>query len=75
MSFDLEAFVRILLTYGENGEIILSGTGNGGLVAMKDHLTETQPYFGVLRVRAVDDHGSRRAKFVFVTYVGAGIVC
>lgn len=41
---------------------------------MKSSMNSTQVYYGVVRVRAVDDHGSKRAKFVFVTYVGAGVV-
>jgi hypothetical protein len=65
---------RILLSYGENNDVILSGKGTGGLAEMKSHLNNNQVYFGVLRVRAVDDHGSKRAKFVFVTYVGPGVV-
>ncbi len=66
---------RILLSYGENTDIVLTGKGTGGLAEMKAQLNESQVYFGVVRVRAVDDHGSKRAKFVFVTYVGAGVVC
>lgn len=41
---------------------------------MKGQLNSNQVNFGVVRVRAVDDHGSKRAKFVFVTFVGAGVV-
>ena len=65
---------RILLTYGEAGDVILSGKGAGGLAEMKAQLNDNQVFFGVVRVRAVDDHGSKRAKFVFVTFVGAGVV-
>jgi hypothetical protein len=62
------------LTYGDNNDIILSGKGTGGLTEMKGQLNDNKVYFGVARVRAVDDHGSKRAKFVFITYVGAGVV-
>ena len=62
------------MTYGDSGEIVLSGKGSGGLAEMRNQLNNNQVYFGVLRVRAVDDHGSKRAKFVFVTFVGAGVV-
>jgi hypothetical protein len=65
---------RILLSYGEGGDIVLSGKGTGGLTELKTQLNNNQVYFGVARVRAVDDHGSKRAKFVFITYVGAGVV-
>ncbi|CAF3152083.1 unnamed protein product [Rotaria socialis] len=63
----------ILLSYGDNGDIVLSGKGTGGLIEMKTQLNENQVYYGVARVRAVDDHGSKRAKFVFITYVGTGV--
>jgi hypothetical protein len=54
--------------------MVLSGTGSGGLSELKGHVNDNQVYFGVLRVRAVDDHGSKRAKFVFITLTGAGVV-
>ncbi len=62
------------MSYGDTGDIVLSGKGTGGLTEMKSQLNSNQVYFGVARVRAVDDHGSRRAKFIFITYVGAGVV-
>ena len=62
------------MTYADNGDVVLSGKGTGGLTEMKDQMNSNQVYFGVVRVRAVDDHGSKRAKFVFITYVGAGVV-
>jgi hypothetical protein len=65
---------RILLTYGDNGEIILRGKGSGGLSEMKRKLHDNQIYVGVVRVRAVDDYGSHRAKFVYINYVGANVV-
>ncbi len=67
-------FNRILLTYGDNGEIILRGKGSGGLNEMKKKLHDNQIYVGVARIRAVDDHGSRRAKFVYINYVGVNVV-
>ena len=65
---------RILLTYGDNNEVTLAGKGTGGLTELKGQLSSNQVYFGVSRVRAVDDHGSKRAKFVFITYVGTDVV-
>jgi len=62
------------LSYGDNNDIVLTGKGTGGLTEMKEQLNSNQVYFGVARVRAVDDQGSKRAKFVFITYVGAGVV-
>lgn len=62
------------MTYGDNNEIVLSGKGTGGLTELKTQLNSNQVYFGVARVRAVDDHGSKRAKFVFITFVGSGVV-
>ena len=62
------------MSYGESGDIVLSGKGSGGLIEMKTQMNSNQVYFGVARVRAVDDHGSRRAKFVFITFVGPGVV-
>ena len=55
-------------------DVTLAGKGSGGLAEMKAQLSSNQVLFGVLRVRAVDDHGSKRAKFVFVTFVGEGVV-
>lgn len=65
---------RILLAYGDNGEIVLRGKGTGGLSEMKRKLHDDQIYVGVIRVRAGDDHGSHRAKFVYINYVGANVV-
>jgi hypothetical protein len=65
---------RVLLSYGDNGEIILRGKGSGGLSEMKRKLHDNQIYVGVVRIRAVDDHGSQRAKFVYINYVGANVV-
>ena len=62
------------MTYGDSNDIVLSGKGTGGLTEMKAQMNSNQVYFGVARIRAVDDHGSKRAKFVFITYVGAGVV-
>ena len=67
-------FARVLLTYGEKNEIVLRGKGSGGLAEMKKKLSENQIYVGVVRIRAVDDHGSRRTKFVYINYVGADVV-
>jgi hypothetical protein len=41
---------------------------------MKKKLNDNQIYVGVIRVRAVDDHGSQRAKFVYINYVGVNVV-
>ncbi len=62
------------MSYGDNNDIVLTGKGTGGLTEMKEQLNSNQVYFGVARVRAVDDQGSKRAKFVFITFVGAGVV-
>ena len=67
-------FLRVLLSYGDNGEVILRGKGSGGLNEMKRKLHDNQIYVGVARIRAVDDHGSRRAKFVYINYVGTNVV-
>ena len=77
LSFDsLFPFVRfrILLTYGDQGNIVLRGKGNGGLEEMKRKLNEHQIYVGVIRIRAVDEYGSQRAKFVYINYVGVDVV-
>ncbi|CAF3337092.1 unnamed protein product [Rotaria socialis] len=63
----------VLLTYGDNGEIILCGKGSGGLNEMRKKLKDNQIYVGVIRVRAVDDYGSQRAKFVYINYVGVAV--
>lgn len=67
-------FSRVLLTYGEQGDIVLRGKGSGGLTEMTRKMNDRQIYVGVVRVRAVDEHGSRRAKFVYINYVGADVV-
>lgn len=41
---------------------------------MKRKLHDNQIYVGVVRIRAVDDYGSHRAKFVYINYVGANVV-
>ncbi|UJR15567.1 hypothetical protein I4U23_002505 [Adineta vaga] len=66
-------FFRILLAYGDKGEIVLRGKGSGGLSEMKRKLHDNQIYVGVVRVRAVDEYGSHRAKFVYINYVGANV--
>ncbi|CAF4335880.1 unnamed protein product, partial [Adineta steineri] len=48
----------ILLAYGEHDEIQLRGKGPGGLKDMKRKLHDNQIYVGVIRVKAVDEHGS-----------------
>ncbi|CAF0786936.1 unnamed protein product [Adineta ricciae] len=63
----------VLLTYGDKGEIVLRGKGSGGLNEMKRKLHDNQIYVGVVRVRAVDEYGSHRAKFVYINYVGANV--
>ncbi|CAF1396878.1 unnamed protein product [Adineta steineri] len=63
----------ILLAYGEHGEIQLRGKGPGGLKDMKKKLHDNQIYVGVIRVKAVDEHGSHRAKFVYINYVGTNV--
>ncbi|UJR15566.1 hypothetical protein I4U23_002505 [Adineta vaga] len=63
----------ILLAYGDKGEIVLRGKGSGGLSEMKRKLHDNQIYVGVVRVRAVDEYGSHRAKFVYINYVGANV--
>ena len=65
---------RILLTYDDQGNIILRGKGSGGLPEMMHKINERQIYVGVVRVRAVDEYGSRRAKFVYINYVGSDVV-
>jgi hypothetical protein len=67
-------FYRILLTYGDNGEIVLRGKGSGGLSEMKNKLNDDHIYVGVVRIGAVDDYGSHRAKFVYINYVGVNVV-
>jgi hypothetical protein len=74
IAFAKRSFYRILLTYGDNGEIILRGKGSGGLTEMKKKLNDNHIYVGVVRIRAVDDFGSHRAKFVYINYVGANVV-
>lgn len=41
---------------------------------MLQKLNNHQIYVGVVRVRAVDEYGSRRAKFVYINYVGIDVV-
>ena len=41
---------------------------------MKTNLNDNQIYIGVIRVLAVDDHGSQRTKFVYINYVGVNVV-
>lgn len=67
-------FYRVLLTYSDNGEIVFNGKGSGGLDEMKKKLKDNQIYVGVIRIRAVDDYGSQRAKFVYINYVGVNVV-
>jgi hypothetical protein len=64
----------VLLTYGDSGDIVLRGKGSGGLSEMKKKMNDNKMYVGVIRVRAVDDFGSTRAKFVYINYVGVNVV-
>ncbi|CAF0795827.1 unnamed protein product [Didymodactylos carnosus] len=70
---DTNWYVKCLLGYSleKNDEIVLVGQGSGSLSELKTQLEDDKILFGVIRVRAVDDHGSKRAKFVFIVFMGS----
>ncbi|KAJ1555022.1 hypothetical protein HK405_003438, partial [Cladochytrium tenue] len=50
--------------------VTLAGKGTGGLEELKQNLKEDQAAYGFLRVIVGNDELSRRAKFVFITWIG-----
>ena len=58
---------------GSRSDLELVGTGSGGFNELKEHLDDSRVMFGVIKVIGVDDKEtttSRRAKYVFVTFIG-----
>lgn len=53
-----------------NGENLIDITTGAGLSALQSSLDPTKIQWGILKVYATDDEGSRRAKFVLVNWVG-----
>ncbi|KAI9324991.1 hypothetical protein BDR26DRAFT_880220 [Obelidium mucronatum] len=65
----------LLLEYADekSDNIILKGTGNGGLSEIKEKLDEAKAGFGFVRVVVGNDELSQRVKFVFFTWCGPGV--
>ena len=58
---------------GSRSDLELVGSGNGGFDEMKGHLDDARVMFGIIKVVGVDDKEtttSRRAKYVFITFIG-----
>lgn len=67
------SFIRILLNQEANNQIAVCAYGQGGYDEMIQYLDETKSQFGYFRVIAIDSSSeftSKRAKFVFFSYVG-----
>ncbi|KAJ3256026.1 hypothetical protein HDU77_003440 [Chytriomyces hyalinus] len=65
----------LLLEYADDksDNIILSGSGNGGLEEAKTKLDDNKPAFGFVRVVVGNDELSQRVKFLFFTWCGSGV--
>ena len=58
---------------GSRSDLEVVGTGSGGLEELVNHLDDSRVSFGVIKVLGIDEKEtttSRRAKYVFVTYIG-----
>lgn len=58
---------------GSRSDLEVVGTGSGGLEELKNHLDDSRIQFGIIKVFGVDEKEtttSRRAKYVFITYIG-----
>jgi len=76
ISKDNAAFNWYILTVDKNNsklEYVCRGTG--GLKEMKSFLLDksSQLYFGILRVTSLDHGGSKRAKFIYIRFVGSTV--
>ncbi|KAI9184500.1 hypothetical protein H9P43_003553 [Blastocladiella emersonii ATCC 22665] len=64
----------LYLTYeGETDKLVLAATGKGGLPEFLEHLKDDKAGFGYLRMTVGNDHLSKRAKFVLVSWVGPNV--
>jgi len=58
--------------YEGNTKIVLKGKGSGGINEFTNSLTDDECAYGYLKV-TTGDAESRRTKFVFVSWCGAGV--
>jgi hypothetical protein len=58
--------------YSGNKKIVVQATGSGNWQEFLDHFQDNQAQFGFIRVTTGDSE-SKRAKFVFVSWVGVGV--
>eukprot|EP00010_Vexillifera_abyssalis_P007591 CAMPEP_0201550004 /NCGR_PEP_ID=MMETSP0173_2-20130828/6429_1 /ASSEMBLY_ACC=CAM_ASM_000268 /TAXON_ID=218659 /ORGANISM="Vexillifera sp., Strain DIVA3 564/2" /LENGTH=169 /DNA_ID=CAMNT_0047959873 /DNA_START=103 /DNA_END=612 /DNA_ORIENTATION=+ len=61
---------------GSKSDLEVVGSGSGGLNEMKETLDEGRIMFGLLKVVGVDEKEtttSRRAKYVFITFIGSKV--
>lgn len=63
---------RILFGYEGNNKIVLQGKGEGGLSELAAKFVDDQAQYAYLRV-VTGDQESKRTKFVFVSWCGAGV--
>jgi hypothetical protein len=70
---DAAATNWLLLKYESKARLVLAGSGAGGLAELRAALDDGAVMYGAFRCSAVDDAGSKRAKFCFVTWVGESV--
>ena len=60
----------LLLTYKDNNNIVLAGTGTGGANAMKDKITDDNCFFGYIKFK-IEVEETTREKFALIRFKGA----
>ncbi|KAJ3084690.1 actin depolymerizing protein [Rhizoclosmatium globosum] len=65
----------LLLEYADDksDNIVLAGSGSGGLAEVKSKLDDAKAAYGFVRVVVGNDELSQRVKFLFFTWCGAGV--
>ncbi|KAJ3073278.1 hypothetical protein HDU98_001896, partial [Podochytrium sp. JEL0797] len=69
------ALTRLLLEYADDksDNIVLGGSGSGGLAEITTKLKDDKAAFGFVRVVVGNDELSQRVKFLFFTWCGPGV--
>ncbi|KAI8613124.1 hypothetical protein BC830DRAFT_1170511 [Chytriomyces sp. MP71] len=72
---DATATNWLLLEYenDKSDNIVLAGTGSGGLAEIKTKLDDNKAAYGFVRVVVGNDELSQRVKFLFFVWCGSGV--